>query len=284
MATQWYWREGETELGPISFPELTEMIRQHTLNEDDLVRPHYSKTWQTTDTVVGLYYMANRTPIPRAVVAEDDPAGVTHPDDVTPAGRAYRLDDVTHNTPSSHGATPSATAESDFGEILAAAPVLDGDEGVEIGSVANFTHDDSDGVLGNRTATGEWDSVLQAAVEHVDARSDAADVRSKGNWLDRIARLYQLAGNSGVMQQGFRLSVAAGCAWGFSMWVTNWSNQQALRFPPRNPQEQQLRFFPVIGACYTEDYWMLLAMSAVLLGMAAYLMAAKMERRFLEIE
>ena len=61
MATQWYWLAGEMESGPVSFPELTAMIREHTLNEDDLVRPQYSKEWQTTDTVVGLYHMAQRT-------------------------------------------------------------------------------------------------------------------------------------------------------------------------------------------------------------------------------
>jgi len=41
------------------------MVRDHRLNEDDLVRPEYYLEWQTTDTVVGLYYMAQRVPIPR---------------------------------------------------------------------------------------------------------------------------------------------------------------------------------------------------------------------------
>lgn len=41
------------------------MVRDHVLNEDDLVRPEYYSEWQTTDTVVGLYYMAQRVPKPR---------------------------------------------------------------------------------------------------------------------------------------------------------------------------------------------------------------------------
>lgn len=41
------------------------MIRDCSLNEDDLVRPHYSDEWQKTDTVVGLFSMAKRTPRPK---------------------------------------------------------------------------------------------------------------------------------------------------------------------------------------------------------------------------
>ncbi len=65
MATRWYWRVSELEMGPVSFLELTTMVREHLLNEDDLVRPEYSKDWQATDSVVGLYYMASRIPVAR---------------------------------------------------------------------------------------------------------------------------------------------------------------------------------------------------------------------------
>lgn len=54
--------------------------------------------------------------------------------------------------------------------------------------------------------------------------------------------------------------------------------------PPQDPQEQQMRFFPVIGACHAEDFWMMLSMCAIVLGLGAYLMAVHMERRFLEME
>lgn len=73
MATQWYWRDGDTTNGPVSFQELAGMVRDHVLNEDDLVRPEYYPEWQTTDTVVGLYYMAQRVPIPRPEPEPEDP-------------------------------------------------------------------------------------------------------------------------------------------------------------------------------------------------------------------
>ena len=67
MSTQWYWRDGESTRGPVPFQELAGMVRDHLLNEDDLVRPHYAKDtdWQTTDSVIGLFHMAQRIPIPR---------------------------------------------------------------------------------------------------------------------------------------------------------------------------------------------------------------------------
>lgn len=65
MATQWYWRDGDATNGPVSFQELAWLVRDRVLNEDDLVRPEYYPEWQTTDTVVGLYYMAQRVPKPR---------------------------------------------------------------------------------------------------------------------------------------------------------------------------------------------------------------------------
>lgn len=65
MATQWYWLEQDSERGPVSFQDLVAMIRDCSLDEDDLVRPHYSDEWQKTDTVVGLFSMAKRTPRPK---------------------------------------------------------------------------------------------------------------------------------------------------------------------------------------------------------------------------
>jgi hypothetical protein len=63
MATQWFWREGDEERGPVSFRELARMVGEHLLDEDDFVRPEYSRTWQSTDSVVGLYHMAGK-PLP----------------------------------------------------------------------------------------------------------------------------------------------------------------------------------------------------------------------------
>jgi hypothetical protein len=92
MATQWYWRDGEQTKGPVSFQELAGMVRDLCLNEDDLVRPSYSKEtdWQTTDSVVGLYHMAERVPVPRK---EEQPVPEL-PVEVPDEGFGSELDDM----------------------------------------------------------------------------------------------------------------------------------------------------------------------------------------------
>lgn len=65
MATQYYWQVGQETGGPIPFQDLAGLVRDRIINEDDLVRPTYSKEWQTADSVVGLFYMAQRVPVPR---------------------------------------------------------------------------------------------------------------------------------------------------------------------------------------------------------------------------
>lgn len=74
MATHWYWRHEEVTSGPVSFQELAGLVRDHRINEDDPVRPDYSKEWQTAESVIGLFYMAERVPIarPDPVVATEE--------------------------------------------------------------------------------------------------------------------------------------------------------------------------------------------------------------------
>lgn len=75
MASQWYLRLGEEELGPIPYPELIELVRQGTVGESDLVRREWPGDWQRADSVVGLFYMARREPA--AEVRPDDRAIVS---------------------------------------------------------------------------------------------------------------------------------------------------------------------------------------------------------------
>jgi len=57
---QWYHKAFDNELGPLSFQELTQMVRDGTVTEDDLVRPDYLQVWQRAETVIGLFSMARR--------------------------------------------------------------------------------------------------------------------------------------------------------------------------------------------------------------------------------
>lgn len=78
------------------------MIRDHSLNEDDLVRPHYSDEWQKTDTVVGLFSMAKRTPQPKPDLLPD-PIETDHPASNEESVQAtfYTLEEVARDFSSS---------------------------------------------------------------------------------------------------------------------------------------------------------------------------------------
>ena len=78
MATHYFWKADDEVHGPVSFQELVDLVRDLHINEDHLIRADYLKNWQTADTVVGLFYMAKRTPVPRAEpVTEPQPESST---------------------------------------------------------------------------------------------------------------------------------------------------------------------------------------------------------------
>lgn len=62
MASDWYYRQDDQELGPHTFRDLVEMVREEQISPETLVRPHYLDEWQRADSVVGLFYMARRDP------------------------------------------------------------------------------------------------------------------------------------------------------------------------------------------------------------------------------
>ena len=62
MASEWYYKQGNQELGPHTFRDLVEMVREEKLTADVLVRPDYLDEWQRADTIVGLFHMAQRDP------------------------------------------------------------------------------------------------------------------------------------------------------------------------------------------------------------------------------
>ena len=55
MASDWYYRQNDQELGPHTFRDLVEMVREEQISPETLVRPHYLDEWQRADSVVGLF-------------------------------------------------------------------------------------------------------------------------------------------------------------------------------------------------------------------------------------
>ncbi|MBC8117599.1 MAG: DUF4339 domain-containing protein, partial [Candidatus Saccharimonas sp.] len=169
MATQWYWRAEEMTCGPVSFQELVGMVRDRALDEDDLVRPDYTQEWQTTDTVVGLFYMARRTPVPREV-APDAVSVIPNGDGLDDAGvgteaggQVYRMEDVTRGKDLIGG-------EFELADMLAGAPDFDG-LGVEANRSPSSGGFEDVAMGTSGSGSSQWDSIVQAAVDRVDARA-----------------------------------------------------------------------------------------------------------------
>ncbi|MDB5347798.1 MAG: hypothetical protein JWP89_6175 [Schlesneria sp.] len=136
MATRWYWRDAEGVNGPISFQELAAMIRDRALNEDDLVRPHYSKEWQTADSVVGLYYMAHRVPTIRDLPVDtaDEPVVPSSKEVLSKFSPALSLEEAsrTHFGTSSRDCGESAeNGQHDNSELRANFLIETGESGAE---------------------------------------------------------------------------------------------------------------------------------------------------------
>ncbi len=84
MASEWHYRLGERELGPIAYRELIQLVRDGTVREDDLVRAEWPMDWQRADSVVGLFHMARRQESPAAPEHNGVSAEATAADDASP--------------------------------------------------------------------------------------------------------------------------------------------------------------------------------------------------------
>ena len=77
MATEWFYKQSDEELGPYLFREMVEMVREEHLLPETMVRPSYMDEWQRADSVAGLFYMARKepvtlTPVPYEETNSDD--------------------------------------------------------------------------------------------------------------------------------------------------------------------------------------------------------------------
>lgn len=96
MASQWYRRTENSEVGPFSFEQLVQQIQNGELNEDGQVRRTQQRNWERVDEVIGLLRAARRAEIPRAAAARplaERPALVP----TAPSPRSWLLKPLTHD-------------------------------------------------------------------------------------------------------------------------------------------------------------------------------------------
>lgn len=68
MASRWFYRVFDQEMGPVGFRDLAELVRAGTLTEDDRVRREFSDEWTAAREVIGLFRTS-----PAQAVAPDSP-------------------------------------------------------------------------------------------------------------------------------------------------------------------------------------------------------------------
>jgi hypothetical protein len=78
MASQWFCKVLGQEMGPVSFPDMAEMVRSGTLKEDDPVRRKGTPDWIPAREVIGLFRAAKTQPA-QAAPAAGETEGVSAP-------------------------------------------------------------------------------------------------------------------------------------------------------------------------------------------------------------
>ncbi len=312
MATNWYWLDREQEKGPVSFQELAGMVRDHVLNEDDLVRPKYPQNkhpekWQTADRVPGLFYMAQRVAVPRPeeVPAElEMPSGIrTEESEESLSSRGMRsLADVAHLSVV-RGPDQTETDDvlaADEGEML---PSVDCDPGGDCEEGEPAADGQIAAAIG--AATEEWDrrhtplnlpekstrslSVVMAPVLGSFYRCGAAIgavvsvMVSLFFWIGTVAGLGALC--RGLDRIASRQTLAwwfrGGCSAAFAAltgWgVTSWSHYDTLRYP--NPEwiAAGKTVFPFFGPCLPVEYNFILVDVVLVSAVAGYFGARWLE-------
>ncbi|MEK6261280.1 MAG: DUF4339 domain-containing protein [Planctomycetota bacterium] len=206
MATQWYWREGEGANGPVSFQELAAMVRDHVLNEDDLVRPHYYPDWQTADSVVGLFYMAKRIPVAKLTVEKPNSEATiceeTPTDSPRVGTRTYLLDSLTTKqvADAMEGAANISTRRENLpGEVWTAGEVVIGQSNPNKTATASGFAVDGNGAPAGSPFDPAWLPGLGA--EGTPSQLRSAIIAAVEQYDQRIATL-QPAKHSGFVSTG----------------------------------------------------------------------------------
>jgi len=276
MATQWFWQADEREGGPVSFRELAVLVQEHTLNEEDLVRPDYSTEWERAYRVVGLFNMARR--VPREIL-ELQPASSNE----TVAVDAVFVEPVARDEAPSLNSIDSAAARRveapppDLKQTANPADVHD--------TVAVETHHenpDPSAEEAARLATGgSLQVAIDSATNHLDQRSVLGSrVAGRWTWLTRFwpasrTSLGPFASLS--LRHSYRLALAGLAVWGASSWLAGLAQAEDQRFPGWS-DKLPTKVLPVIGVCSPEEYAFYSWDIVLGAGIVAYCFATWMER------
>lgn len=270
MASDWYYKQADQELGPYTFRDLVEMVREEQLTADVLVRPHYTNEWQRADEVVGLFHMARRDPATLPAVQEtaseqvDENADaedlesfsstseepVTQ-EEVKKPGWLKRLLSLRSSKIPAVPLDPNCEINIDLSQpVTVDSPLETFDESVEFDSenqVASSgvdridTTEESNSHLINENeavigaySNDTWSSAIGAAVERVDARAPKQEEESPPKQIVPAITFSFL--DSPLFRKTVQASAIILCASLAIYAFVDWMGQGTL-------------YFPFIGAC-----------------------------------
>lgn len=290
------------------------MVRDHVLSEDDLVRPQYSKEWQTADSVVGLFNMAQRVPAPRAEVApiesQSCPAfGTDLSLENVQFGRSYTLDEVNHKLVS---AKPfDLEAEECFADV--SSDLVDQiDPGIEVGeSQAGSEMADAIAV-----AAKDWDRRHIGPVEVADQPNQMKQSTGLFHWilllfwrttvgmlsmikvavnplmtlvssglralsrslrLHVLCRLLERVAARQTLSWWFRIGCALSVGGLVAYAIISWSVYEDLKYPDVQRLALGKRVFPLFGPCLPVEFTFMLTDAILAGGILGYFGARGLE-------
>ena len=259
MATYWYFRAFDEEMGPVPFAELVEMVRTGAINEDDPVRSDWEQQWQRARSVPGLFYMAQREPAPETDDAVFDPVLDDLDEEFSEEERELlgELPEAADKSPEPEEEPwrpPWLEQMLNFREGWSAAYPSAG------GAIIKGTRDGSG-------SPGRFSSLVDQAVDHLDRHNKPPEGRmARLGW--RLRRFFVMASSPETIGRVLRFGAALAAANLVAIGVDRWAARQALRFPSRESSAEM--YFPGLGVCSSDEYFLLMSASMLMAGALAY--------------
>lgn len=293
MATQWYYKAFDQELGPLPFRELVQRVQCGELAAEDWVRANHEQNWRRAETVPGLFYMARRSQFDQL-----EPPAETSPEEPQPA------DPLPVEIASSEAAEPEMpgwllrilerlrAGELDpqraykiLGELMAVDQQLSADATAFLTDASGHASQVTADWLAADVACeqhqelkGQLADAIEEALAEIDRRAGAQPQEQAGR-LSRIARSCRtLIADRKLAHYALRIGGAMIAGNLALLWLDHWTERESLRFPGLL-EKQGMRVFPVIGECPATEYWFFAVDLAIAAAVAAYLGIRWVERR-----
>ena len=292
MATQWYYKAFDQELGPLPFRELVQRVRDGELTAEDCVRADHEQDWRRAETVPGLFYMARRSQIESL-----EPSAESSPDESQPADALpVEITPVEAAEPEipgwllrilerlRAGELDPQRARQLLGELMAVDQRLSEDATAFLADALEHEDEAADGLAAHVGSeqhlelTGQLADAIEEALAEIDRRAGPQPQKQAGR-LHRIARSCRtLIADRKLAHYALRIGGAMIAGNLALLWLDRWTAREALRFPGLL-EKQGMRVFPVIGECQPAEYWFFAVDLAIAAAVAAYLGIRWVERR-----